>query len=178
MYNTEKPLHASGAGSIQCVAYRIGYTQEFFPVYPSDSTRDNTLSLAELEDFYLVSFVPSASYISHLPECDVIFKRSSKHYIADWCDIHSAFELSFMRTIRNNLQPFLIDKDCAWLPYLLMQSWMQVVLKIDVKIRTQEYIYRSVKSVLLWSLPPNMALGTRLSSRCSLACQYHANHGF
>ncbi len=58
----------------------------------------NILSLAEVKDTYPVTYIPATSFTVHLPNHDIIFKRSGKHYIADWSDMYSAYAMKSIYT--------------------------------------------------------------------------------
>ena len=63
-------------------------------MYASEETQANILSLSEVEDQYLVTYVPQEKFIIHLPETDIEFNRKAGMYVADWRDIKMAYATS------------------------------------------------------------------------------------
>ena len=56
-----------------------------FRVYVSEDTHANILSLSEVEDRYLVTYVIlQENFTVHLPETDIVFHRKAGMYVADW----------------------------------------------------------------------------------------------
>lgn len=53
---------------------------------------------------YPVIYVPYTSFIVHLPEYYVIFKRSGKHYIADWFNEDGAFVTQVKKGLYNKAE--------------------------------------------------------------------------
>jgi hypothetical protein len=68
----------------QLVATHTGYLDKFFRVYVSEKAKPNVLSLAKVEDMYVVTYVPGQVFTIHLPGKDVEFKRRGKLYIANF----------------------------------------------------------------------------------------------
>lgn len=91
MEAAEKPVHISGAGCLQFVAYDMGYLQDFSPIHASESMHANILSLADVEDIYPVTYIPTKLFIVHLPDHDIIFNRVGKHYVVDWSKMYNTF---------------------------------------------------------------------------------------
>ncbi len=83
----EKTVKANGVGGQQLKVDHMGYLGKFFPVYASDETIANVLSLAEVEELYgIITYVPREAFIVHLPEQDIEFKRKGKLYVADFAE--------------------------------------------------------------------------------------------
>ena len=72
-------------GGHQFYVKETGFLDPFFRVYASEETRANILSLAEVEDRFMVTYVPQESFtVVHLPEVDVVFYHRDGMYVADW----------------------------------------------------------------------------------------------
>ena len=66
------------------VVNKVGYLPIFFKVYSSEKTLANVLSFSDVEDMYPITYVPGESFIVHLPDRNIEFKRRGKLYVALW----------------------------------------------------------------------------------------------
>ena len=73
---------------------QTGFLDPLFRVYASEKTQANILSLSEVEDRYLVTYVPQECFIIHLPQGDIEFHRKDGMYIADWDQYRNIFSTS------------------------------------------------------------------------------------
>ena len=72
--NIQEAEHAvkiNGVGGHQFTVNKTGFLDPLFHVYASEDTHANILSLSEVEDRYLVTYVPQENFIVHLPEIDI-----------------------------------------------------------------------------------------------------------
>ncbi len=80
-------IKVNGLGGKQLVLTDEGYLPEFFPVYASEHTAVNILSLADMEAMYSITYTPCTAFTVHLPDRDIEFTKRGKHYIADAADV-------------------------------------------------------------------------------------------
>lgn len=96
------------------------------------------MKIFEVEDFYPVTYVPSTSFIIHLPKCDVIFERYVKLYVVNWSDIFSNFVTKGIYT--------KADKHRAKLVYKLMHNSIppsSIISIFGLPALTNTYICRA-----------------------------------
>ena len=89
-------MKINGVGGHQFAVDKMGYLDPLFRVYASDETHTNILSLSQVEDHYLVTYVPQENFIIHLPTHDIIFHRQNGMYVADWADYRKVFSTTTM----------------------------------------------------------------------------------
>ena len=71
-----------------------GFLDPLFRVYTSEDTQANILSLSEVEDKFIVTYVPKESFIIHLHEMDIVFHCKDGIYVADWDQYWQAYATS------------------------------------------------------------------------------------
>lgn len=82
-----RTIKINGVGGLTLEVNQTGYLPNFFKVYSSEKTLANVLSFSEVEDLYPITYVPKESFIVHLRDHDIEFKRRGKLYIAKWEEI-------------------------------------------------------------------------------------------
>jgi hypothetical protein len=82
---TERKIRVNGTGGVQLIVDKVGMLDGFFQVYASEETKVNVLSFADEENKYEITYVRGQTFTVHMPDEDVVFKRKSKLYVADWC---------------------------------------------------------------------------------------------
>ena len=82
--DADEKININGVGGHQFSVTKTGFLDPLFRVYASEDTHANILSLSEVEDKFLVTYVPQDSFIIHLPETDIVFRRKAGMYVADW----------------------------------------------------------------------------------------------
>ena len=92
--DAEHAVKINGVGGHQFTVNKTGYLDPLFRVYASEDTHANILSLSEVEDRYLVTYVPQENFIVHLPETDIVFYRKAGMYVADWEQYRTVFTTS------------------------------------------------------------------------------------
>jgi len=92
--DAEHAVKINGVGGHQFTVNKTGYLDPLFRVYASETTHANILSLSEVEDRYLVTYVPQENFIVHLPETDIVFHRKAGMYVADWEQYRTVFATS------------------------------------------------------------------------------------
>ena len=65
--SAEKSARINGVGGHQFTVDKTGFLDPLFRVYASEETQANILSLSEVEDKFLVTYVPQESFMIHLP---------------------------------------------------------------------------------------------------------------
>ena len=83
----ERSVKINGVGGLTLEVNQTGYLPNFFEVYSSDKTLANVLSFSDVEDKYPITYIPGESFIVHLPDRDIEFKRRGKLYVALWEEI-------------------------------------------------------------------------------------------
>ena len=68
---------------------KTGFLPDFFQVYASDETLANVLIFSNVEDKYNITYVPQESFIVHLEDQDIEFKRRGKLFLAKWEQVAS-----------------------------------------------------------------------------------------
>mmetsp|Transcript_8146 Transcript_8146/g.11879 ORF Transcript_8146/g.11879 Transcript_8146/m.11879 type:complete len:557 (+) Transcript_8146:2397-4067(+) len=87
-------IKVNGVGGHQFTVTKTGYLDPLFRVYASDHTHANILSLAEVEERFLVTYAPQENFIVHLPMTDIVFNRINGMYVADWEQVKTAYATS------------------------------------------------------------------------------------
>ena len=92
--DADEEVKINGLGGHQFTVSKTGYLDPLFGVHASEETQANILSLSEVEDKYLVTYVPQEKFIIHLLEMDIEFNLKAGMYVADWRDIKMAYASS------------------------------------------------------------------------------------
>jgi hypothetical protein len=90
----DRAVKINGVAGHQFTVKETGFLDPLFRVYASEKTQANILSLSEVEDRYLVTYVPQECFIIHLPHGDIEFRRKEGMYVADWDHYRNAFSTS------------------------------------------------------------------------------------
>ena len=85
----EREIKINGVGGLTLTVNKTGYLPDFFQVYASDDTLANVLSFSDVEDKYKITYVPQESFIVHLEDRDIEFKRRGKLFVAKWEQVAS-----------------------------------------------------------------------------------------
>jgi hypothetical protein len=81
------PITVNGIGGKQLVVTHTGYLDEFFRVFCSEAAKSNVISMADVEDMFIITYVPGKAFIVHLPSRDLEFKHRGKLYIANYYSV-------------------------------------------------------------------------------------------
>ena len=84
----------NGVGGQQFTVTKAGYLDPLFREYGSEDMHANILSLAEVEEKYLVTYAPQKNFIVHLPMTDIVFNCINGMYVADWEHVKAAYATS------------------------------------------------------------------------------------
>ena len=87
---SDREIKINGVGGLTLTVNQMGYLPNFFKVYSSEKTLANVLSFSDVEDLYPITYIPGESFIVHLPDRDVEFKRRGKLYVALWEEVSGA----------------------------------------------------------------------------------------
>ena len=79
----EEQVKINGIGGHQFMVDHTGFLDPLFRVYTSEDTQANILSLAEVEDKFLVTYVPQENFLIHLPRVDIVFHHKNGMFVAD-----------------------------------------------------------------------------------------------
>jgi hypothetical protein len=52
----KKKIRVSGVGGVQLILNKVGFLDVFFEVYSSTETKANVLSMAAVEELYLITY--------------------------------------------------------------------------------------------------------------------------
>jgi len=85
--NSEKEIKINGVGGLTLTVDKVGDLPNFFQVYSSEKTLANVLSFSDVEDKYPITYVPGESFIVHLPDRDIEFKKRGKLFVALWEEV-------------------------------------------------------------------------------------------
>jgi len=84
---SDEEIRINGVGGLTLKVNKVGLLPDFFQVYSSEETLANVLSFSEVEDKYHITYVPQESFIVHLEDRDIEFKRRGKLYVAQWEEV-------------------------------------------------------------------------------------------
>jgi hypothetical protein len=79
----DSKIRVKGVGGFQMTVKEKGRLKEFFEVYASSETKANVLSFVEVEDKYPISYILRSSFIVHLRDRVLHFRRKGKVYLVD-----------------------------------------------------------------------------------------------
>jgi hypothetical protein len=79
-----KKIVIKGVGGPRLIVDQVGDLEGFFGVYASEHRKANILSFADVEDMYKDSYKRGATFVVHMTDRDIEFKRKEKLYVADW----------------------------------------------------------------------------------------------
>jgi len=85
--NAAEEIKVNGVGGHQFTVTKTGYLDPLFRVYASEDTHANILSVAEVEEKYLVTYAPQENFI-------IVFNRINGMYVADWEQVKNAYATS------------------------------------------------------------------------------------
>ena len=94
LHDVQEAEHAvkiNGVGGHQLTVTQTGYLDPLFCIYASEDTHAHISTLSEVEDKFLVTYLPQENFIVHLPETDVVFHPKCGMYVADWDQYRNAF---------------------------------------------------------------------------------------
>ena len=80
-------VRVNGIDGLSMSVRETGYLDGFVRVHSSEQAVANVLSFAEVEDFANITYIPKEGFLVHLPERDIMFRRTGKLFIAEWEDI-------------------------------------------------------------------------------------------
>ncbi len=79
-------VQVDGVGSVQMEVRQVGYLDEFFDIYASNTMTVNILSFSEVEELYPITYEPRVGFTVHLPDKDILFRKRGKMHVADFAD--------------------------------------------------------------------------------------------
>jgi hypothetical protein len=84
---SDREISINGVGGLTLKVNQTGHLPDFFKVYASEDTLANVLCFSDVEDKYKITYIPQESFIVHLEDRDIEFKRRGKLYVAQWDEV-------------------------------------------------------------------------------------------